>query len=79
MGPTRSPDVQSVRPFVHNEAAVVDADGHSGYRLAPAVADASERGHHASRKSFLRGGAYHDQSLWTILDEDWYRSKALRG
>ena len=31
------------------------------------------------RKSFLRGGAYLDQALWTILDEDWYRSKAVWG
>ncbi len=31
------------------------------------------------RKSFLRGGKYLDQALWTILDEDWYRSKAVWG
>jgi RimJ/RimL family protein N-acetyltransferase len=31
------------------------------------------------RKSFLRGGVHHDQSLWTILHEDWYRSKAVWG
>jgi RimJ/RimL family protein N-acetyltransferase len=31
------------------------------------------------RKSFLRGGTYLDQALWTILREDWYRSKAVWG
>jgi RimJ/RimL family protein N-acetyltransferase len=31
------------------------------------------------RKSFLRGGKYLDQALWTILDDDWYRSKAVWG
>jgi ribosomal-protein-alanine N-acetyltransferase len=31
------------------------------------------------RKSFLRGGKYLDQALWTILDEDWYRAKAVWG
>ncbi len=24
------------------------------------------------RKSFLRQGKYHDQNIWSILDEDWY-------
>jgi RimJ/RimL family protein N-acetyltransferase len=27
------------------------------------------------RKSFLRNGQYLDQVLWTILDEDWHRSR----
>jgi ribosomal-protein-alanine N-acetyltransferase len=31
------------------------------------------------RKSFLRGGRYLDQALWTILEEDWYRAKAVWG
>jgi RimJ/RimL family protein N-acetyltransferase len=31
------------------------------------------------RKSFLRGGTYLDQALWAILDEDWYRAKAVWG
>jgi len=31
------------------------------------------------RKSFLRGGKYLDQALWSIVDEDWYRSKAVWG
>src|SRR4051812_40061940 len=31
------------------------------------------------RKSFLRGGKYRDQALWSILTEDWIRSKAVWG
>jgi ribosomal-protein-alanine N-acetyltransferase len=31
------------------------------------------------RQLFLRGGVHHDQSLWSILHEDWYRSKAVWG
>jgi RimJ/RimL family protein N-acetyltransferase len=31
------------------------------------------------RKSFLRGGIHHDQALWSIISEDWYRSKAVWG
>jgi RimJ/RimL family protein N-acetyltransferase len=31
------------------------------------------------RKSFLKGGKLHDQALWAIVDEDWYRSKAVWG
>ena len=31
------------------------------------------------RKSFLLHGQYLDQTLWTILDEDWRRSKTVWG
>ena len=31
------------------------------------------------RKSFLRGGKLIDQALWAIIDEDWFRSKAVWG
>jgi ribosomal-protein-alanine N-acetyltransferase len=31
------------------------------------------------RKSFLRNGQYLDQTLWTILDEDWRRAKTVWG
>jgi N-acetyltransferase len=31
------------------------------------------------RKSFLRNGEYLDQSLWTILAEDWLQAKATWG
>lgn len=31
------------------------------------------------RRSFLRHGQYHDQTLWSIVREDWRRAKAVRG
>ena len=31
------------------------------------------------RKSFVRGGKYHDQALWSIIEGDRYRSKAVWG
>jgi RimJ/RimL family protein N-acetyltransferase len=31
------------------------------------------------RRSFLRQGHYHDQSLWSIVREDWRRGKAVWG
>jgi ribosomal-protein-alanine N-acetyltransferase len=31
------------------------------------------------RRSFLRGGEYHDQTLWTILREDWTNATVLSG
>jgi RimJ/RimL family protein N-acetyltransferase len=31
------------------------------------------------RKSFLRGGKHLDQTLWSIISQDWYRSKAVWG
>ena len=31
------------------------------------------------RKSFLHDGKYHDQALWSIIQGDWYRSKAVWG
>jgi RimJ/RimL family protein N-acetyltransferase len=31
------------------------------------------------RRSFLRHGQYHDQTLWSIVREDWRRSKAVWG
>jgi hypothetical protein len=31
------------------------------------------------RKSFLRDGKLIDQARWAILDEDWYRTKAVWG
>jgi [ribosomal protein S5]-alanine N-acetyltransferase len=29
------------------------------------------------RKAFLRNGKYHDQNMWSILDEDWYAARQL--
>ena len=31
------------------------------------------------RKSFLRDGKHLDQALWSIIAQDWYRSKAVWG
>lgn len=31
------------------------------------------------RRSFLRHGRYHDQTLWSIVREDWRRAKAVWG
>jgi hypothetical protein len=31
------------------------------------------------RKSFHRDGRHFDQALWAILEEDWYRAKAVWG
>lgn len=54
-------------------AAVQNGRGNGALRKVGAVQEG------ILRKSFLRGGAHHDQSLWAILDEDWYRSKAVWG
>jgi RimJ/RimL family protein N-acetyltransferase len=31
------------------------------------------------RRSFLRGGRYIDQALWSIVREDWRQAKAVWG
>ena len=31
------------------------------------------------RRSFLKNGEYLDQNLWTIVEEDWLRAKAVWG
>jgi RimJ/RimL family protein N-acetyltransferase len=54
-------------------AAVQNGRGNGALRKAGAVQEG------ILRKSFLRGGTYHDQVLWAILHEDWYRSKAVWG
>ena len=54
-------------------AAVQNGRGNSALRKIGAVQEG------ILRKSFLRGGAHHDQSLWAVLHEDWYRSKAVWG
>ena len=30
------------------------------------------------RRSFLRCGEYHDQALWSIVKDDWYRARSTR-
>lgn len=54
-------------------SAVQNGRGNSALRKTGAV----EEG--ILRQSFLGGGLHHDQSLWSILREDWYRSKAVWG
>jgi ribosomal-protein-alanine N-acetyltransferase len=60
------------------------------YRLEARAAVANGRGNGALskigavkegllRRSFLRGGQYHDQVLWSIVREDWRRAKAVWG
>jgi ribosomal-protein-alanine N-acetyltransferase len=54
-------------------AAVQNSRGNSALRKIGAVQEG------ILRKSFLRGGKLLDQALWSIIDEDWYRSKAVWG
>jgi ribosomal-protein-alanine N-acetyltransferase len=54
-------------------AAVQNGRGNSALRKIGAVQEG------ILRKSFLRGGKLLDQTLWSIIDEDWYRSKAVWG
>jgi len=54
-------------------AAVQNGRGNGALRKIGAVQEG------ILRKSFLRGGKYLDQSLWAILEQDWYRSKAVWG
>lgn len=54
-------------------AAVENGRGNGALRKMGAVQEG------ILRKSFLRGGKYLDQSLWAILNEDWYRAKAVWG
>ncbi len=54
-------------------AAVANGRGNSALRKVGAVQEG------ILRKSFLRGGKYVDQALWSIIREDWSRSKAVWG
>ncbi len=54
-------------------AAVQNSRGSGALRKLGAVQEG------ILRKSFLRGGKYLDQALWAIVQEDWYRSKAVWG
>jgi RimJ/RimL family protein N-acetyltransferase len=54
-------------------AAVENGRGNGALRKIGAVQEG------ILKKSFLRGSKYVDQALWAILDEDWYRSKAVWG
>ena len=52
-------------------AAVANGRGNGALRKVGAVQEG------VLRKSFLRNGEYLDQTLWTILDDDWRRSKSM--
>jgi ribosomal-protein-alanine N-acetyltransferase len=54
-------------------AAVLNTRGNGALRKIGAVQEG------ILRKSFLRNGKLLDQALWAIIDEDWYRSKAVWG
>jgi ribosomal-protein-alanine N-acetyltransferase len=54
-------------------AAVANGRGNGALRKVGAIQEG------VLRKSFLRNGEYLDQSLWTILDEDWRRAKSVWG
>ena len=54
-------------------AAVANGRGNGALRKVGAMQEG------ILRKSFLRNGEYLDQTLWTILDEDWRRSKSVWG
>ena len=54
-------------------AAVANGRGNGALRKVGATQEG------ILRKSFLRNGEYLDQTLWTILDEDWRRSKTVWG
>ena len=54
-------------------AAIENGRGNGALRKMGAVQEG------VLRKSFLRGGKFLDQALWSLLNEDWYRSKAVWG
>ncbi len=54
-------------------AAVANGRGNGALRKVGALQEG------ILRKSFLRNGEYLDQTLWTILDEDWRRAKSMWG
>ena len=54
-------------------AAVQNARGNGALRKVGAVLEG------VLRRSFLRRGEYLDQSLWTILSDEWMESKAIWG
>lgn len=52
-------------------AAVQNGRGNGALRKVGAVQEG------VLRRSFLRRGEYHDQVLWSILEEDWRRAKVV--
>ena len=60
-------------PDIEARAAVQNGRGNGALRKIGAVQEG------ILRKSFLRNGKHLDQALWAILDDDWYRAKAVWG
>lgn len=54
-------------------ASIANGRGNGALRKVGAVQEG------VLRRSFFRGGAYHDQVLWSILAHDWRAQKAHRG
>jgi RimJ/RimL family protein N-acetyltransferase len=54
-------------------AAVQNGRGNGALRKVGAVQEGT------LRRSFLRNGEYLDQALWSILDTDWRKAKAVWG
>ena len=54
-------------------AAVRNGRGNGALRKIGAVQEG------LLRKSFLKDGEYHDQALWTILEEDWHAKTVWSG
>ena len=54
-------------------AAVSNGRGNGALRKVGALQEGT------LKKSFLRGGKYHDQALWAIIAGDWHRTKAVWG
>jgi RimJ/RimL family protein N-acetyltransferase len=52
-------------------AAIANGRGNGALRKVGAVQEG------VLRKSFLRNGEYLDQTLWTILQEDWRRARSI--
>jgi len=65
-------DVVGVRRL-EARAALQNGRGNGALRKIGAVQEG------ILRKSFVRGGKLIDQALWAIINEDWYRSKAVWG
>jgi RimJ/RimL family protein N-acetyltransferase len=54
-------------------ASIANGRGNGALRKVGAVQEG------ILRRAFFRGGAYHDQLLWSILAEDWRIQRASRG
>lgn len=54
-------------------SAVLNGRGNGALAKMGAVREAT------LRRSFERNGVYHDEALWSILEADWRRSKAVWG